>query len=260
MFAPSITGRVRVNPQHASSCSPDRSPSASAAANAQELRLDFPGEVFGRNDEAPAFAALRRGRRITRMSTGMTKPPPSRRYGAAGECRMSNEYLNRQSTVENLTSDLRLLTSAERGPIAALRCRSHVTPTKAFGFYVARTAHRRRHHRALAGVDGPDVHASSKAGPTSPAPRTPSKACSTPRAPTPMANNTYTWVGFYEENVANPCVTQLRYTGCGRFSCRSLRPRMERTSDDPSNSVHQIRQKLVQVGKLTKIDNVHLCR
>ena len=31
------------------------------------------------------------------------------------EIRMSNEYVNRQSTIENLTSDLRLLTSTERG-------------------------------------------------------------------------------------------------------------------------------------------------
>ena len=34
---------------------------------------------------------------------------------------MSNEYVNRQSTIENLTSDLRLLTSAERGRPRGLR-------------------------------------------------------------------------------------------------------------------------------------------
>jgi Tfp pilus assembly protein FimT len=46
MFAPRITGRVRVNPQHAGSCSPDHPSSPSAAAGAQELRGDFPGEVY----------------------------------------------------------------------------------------------------------------------------------------------------------------------------------------------------------------------
>ena len=48
MFAPSIpAGRVRVNAQRATSCSPNRSPSA--AARAQELRSHFSVELFDAN-------------------------------------------------------------------------------------------------------------------------------------------------------------------------------------------------------------------
>src|SRR5437773_11917116 len=71
------------------------------------------------------------------------------------------------------------------------------------------------------------------------------------------ANNTYVWVGFYEENVSQP-------------SPNSATPKIGRvvTSAVASNDVTIIYTssatgtidpiRLLQVGKLTKIDNVHL--
>src|SRR5262245_22622898 len=73
MFTPRITGRVRVNPQRASSCSLDHPSSPSATTGSQELRGDFPGEVYDGGFRlntprmVPPFAQLRRGKRITRM-------------------------------------------------------------------------------------------------------------------------------------------------------------------------------------------------
>ena len=81
------------------------------------------------------------------------------------------------------------------------------------------------------------------------------------------ANNTYTWVGFYEEDVSQPS-TIPRQTRDARWSadllCRLSLQRMERTSEQiriralPVTETRSMRRKLIQVGKLVKIDNVHL--
>jgi hypothetical protein len=77
------------------------------------------------------------------------------------------------------------------------------------------------------------------------------------------ANNTYTWVGFYEENVANPVSPNSDTPAVGRVILSVVASRngtMLYTGNlggpvtlDPANS-----STLIQVGKLTKIDNVHL--
>jgi len=59
------------------------------------------------------------------------------------------------------------------------------------------------------------------------------------------ANDTYTWVGFFEENVSS---TTPGTAGTGRLVMSIV------ASKDGTNSLTN----LIQVGKLSKIDNVHL--
>src|SRR5437667_4325566 len=67
-----------------------------------------------------------------------------------------------------------------------------------------------------------------------------------------MANNTYTWVGFFEENVAS---TTAGTAGVGRL-VMSIVASQDGTNVATTNPIDPT--KLIQVGKLTKIDNVHL--
>ena len=70
------------------------------------------------------------------------------------------------------------------------------------------------------------------------------------------ANNTYTWVGFYEENVSNPVSPNSNTPKIGRVVMSIV------ASEDGTNLAASSGAidptKLIQVGKLTKIDNVHL--
>lgn len=68
------------------------------------------------------------------------------------------------------------------------------------------------------------------------------------------ANNTYTWVGFFEENATNPGMA-----GFGRVVISIVASQNGTKIYDPSNlSQQNLTTGLTQVGKLTKIDNVHL--
>ena len=74
------------------------------------------------------------------------------------------------------------------------------------------------------------------------------------------ANNTYTWVGFYEENVSNPASPNSTTPPVGRVIISVVAskdgtllytlPLTSLVTLTPAN--------LIQVGKLAKIDNVHL--
>jgi prepilin-type N-terminal cleavage/methylation domain-containing protein len=78
-----------------------------------------------------------------------------------------------------------------------------------------------------------------------------------------MANNTYAWVGFYEENVSNPASPNSDTPAVGRVIMSIVASKdgtMIYTGNlsssvtlDPAGS-----GALLQVGKLTKIDNLHL--
>src|SRR5947207_994989 len=94
MFAPSIIGRVPVKAQRASSCSPDRPPLSRGTASAQELRCDFPGEVYegGFRSNTPQMPRITRIFFCKRKRAGHDERPVSP------------------------TSDFRPLTSTERGP------------------------------------------------------------------------------------------------------------------------------------------------
>ena len=64
------------------------------------------------------------------------------------------------------------------------------------------------------------------------------------------ANNTYTWVGFFEEDASQPSSSPA-IAGNGRIVMSIVA-----SKDGTSNSLDPT--KLIQVGKLVKIDNVHL--
>jgi type II secretory pathway pseudopilin PulG len=79
------------------------------------------------------------------------------------------------------------------------------------------------------------------------------------------ANDTYTWVGFYEEDVSQPSVNpapDLLCPGCvGRLVMSIVASKdgtyiYDPTDTGPDNFIDPTR--LTQVGKLIKIDNVHL--
>ena len=75
-----------------------------------------------------------------------------------------------------------------------------------------------------------------------------------------MANNTYTWVGFFEEDVSQPSANPAA-AGAGRIVMSIVASKDGTTiytGGLTSPAVELDPTKLIQVGKLTKIDNLHL--
>ncbi len=70
------------------------------------------------------------------------------------------------------------------------------------------------------------------------------------------ANNTYTWVGFFEENASTPS-TNPATAGNGRL-VMSIVGSNDGTNVYGSGTGPIDPTKLIQIGKLTRIDNVHL--
>src|SRR5690242_7828480 len=73
------------------------------------------------------------------------------------------------------------------------------------------------------------------------------------------ANNTYTWVGFYEEDVSQPS-TSPASLGTGRLVMSTVASKDGTMlyTGNLSSPVTLDSTKLAQVGKLTKIENLHL--
>ena len=71
------------------------------------------------------------------------------------------------------------------------------------------------------------------------------------------ANNTYTWVGFYEEDVSQPS-TNPPTPGQGRIVMSIVASKDGTRVYDPNNLTTISPTQLIQVGKLTKIENAHL--
>src|SRR5207237_3996324 len=70
--------------------------------------------------------------------------------------------------------------------------------------------------------------------------------------------NTYTWVGFYEEDVSQSS-TNPATAGNGRIVMSIVASKDGTIIYDPTNLAQQdLTASLLQAGKLTKIDNVHL--
>ena len=72
------------------------------------------------------------------------------------------------------------------------------------------------------------------------------------------ANNTYTWVGFYEENVSNPLSPNPDAPAIGRLVMSIVASKDGTTAYDPNNLATINPTNLIQVGKLIKIENAHL--
>jgi prepilin-type N-terminal cleavage/methylation domain-containing protein len=72
------------------------------------------------------------------------------------------------------------------------------------------------------------------------------------------ANNTYTWVGFFEEDVSQPWhpSTSLTPTGIGRIIMSIVASKDGTNVGSVGSTIDPT--KVIQVGTLTKIDNVHL--
>src|SRR5213596_1183440 len=71
------------------------------------------------------------------------------------------------------------------------------------------------------------------------------------------ANNTYAWVGFFEEDVSQPSTTPAT-TGPGRVVMSIVASNDGTIIYDPNNLAAINAARLLQVGKLTKIENAHL--
>jgi hypothetical protein len=72
------------------------------------------------------------------------------------------------------------------------------------------------------------------------------------------ANNTYTWVGFYEENVSQPSPNSAT-PKIGRVVMSTVASNDGTIIYNSSTNPGTIDPtRLIQIGKLTKIDNVHL--
>jgi type II secretory pathway pseudopilin PulG len=76
------------------------------------------------------------------------------------------------------------------------------------------------------------------------------------------ANNTYTWVGFYEENVANPASPNPDTPAVGRIIISIVASKdgsnVYSSVVSPAADMDAAGTRLLQVGKLVKLDNMHL--
>jgi hypothetical protein len=76
-----------------------------------------------------------------------------------------------------------------------------------------------------------------------------------------MANNTYVWIGFYEEDGSAPSATPTATPGTGRLVISIAASKDGTTVYNPNSSSNPDpidSARLIQVGKLVKIENIHL--
>ena len=223
----------------------DWPPSPSAVAISQELRGDFPGEVYDGGFRLntprmiPPFAQLRRGKRITRM------------FVCNGNRADSDER------PVSPTSDFRPLTSTERGPESVRGFTLPKQRERASAFTLIELL-------VVVGIIGlllvliaPAFTTIKGSTDVTSAAYTIKGVLDTARTYA-KANNTYTWVGFYEENGENPASPNTTTPAVGRVIMSIVASKDGTTVYDPNSLTTISPTRLIQVGKLTKIDNLHL--
>ena len=72
-----------------------------------------------------------------------------------------------------------------------------------------------------------------------------------------MANSTYTWVGFFEEDVSTPS-TNPPTPGVGRIVISIVASKDGTIIYNPTSPAKITTTQLIQLGKLIKVENVHL--
>jgi type II secretory pathway pseudopilin PulG len=172
------------------------------------------------------------------------------------EIRMSNKYVNRQSTIENLTSDLRLLTSAERSRgFTLLKQRERASAFTLLELLI------------VVGIIGlllvliaPAFTYIKGGTDVTSAAYTIKGALDTARTYA-KANNTYAWVGFFEED-ASLSSTNPATAGNGRIVISIVASKngseVYTSVGSPAADMDTNGTKLLQVGKLIKLENMHL--
>ena len=127
--------------------------------------------------------------------------------------------------------------------------------------YAARAVNRRWHHRHLAGVARSSVHKHQKRRRRNQRRLYTIKGVLDTARTYAKANNTYTWVGFYEEDAtaATPTNNNPPYPGKGRVLIATVASKdgtkiFEDT--DPATALPPDR--IRQVGKLVKVEGIHL--
>jgi prepilin-type N-terminal cleavage/methylation domain-containing protein len=202
---------------------------------------EFPQETSG-----PAFAALRRGEQCC---------------SGGGAC---PELVERVSRVpRSPTSDLRPPTSEKRGPASAasravaLREGGPVTPKRSVGGFTLIELLVVIGIIALLMVLVAPAFTNIKGGTDVTSAAYTIKGVLDTARTYAKANNTYTWAGFFEEDVSQPS-TNPATAGIGRIVASIVASKDGTTVYDPNNLAKIDTTKLIQVGKLTKIENVHL--
>jgi prepilin-type N-terminal cleavage/methylation domain-containing protein len=159
---------------------------------------------------------------------------------------MSNKYVNPQSTIENLTSDLRLLTSAERGRSRGFTLLELLIVVGIIGLLLVLMAPAFTYIKG-----GTDVTSAAY---------TIQGVLDTARTYA-KANNTYTWVGFYEEDTSatTPTNRPPAYPGKGRVLLAIVASKDgTKIYQDTDPAAALPPDRISQVGKLVRVEGIHL--
>ncbi len=155
--------------------------------------------------------------------------------------------MNRQSTIENLTSDIRLPTSAERARSRGFTLLELLIVVGIIGLLLVLMAPAFTYIKG-----GTDVMSAAY---------TIKGVLDTARSYA-KANNTYVWVGFYEEDVSQSSTTPRATAGIGRIVMSIVASKdgseVYTSVGSPAADMDTNGTKLSQVGKLIKLENMHL--